>query len=70
MGGAEGSPGAHVRAMPCYKGRVGNLWGLIAFALLWLVLAGFFVALFRGLLRRSREVRARQGERGDPEHGL
>ena len=23
--------------MPCYKGRVGNLWGLIAFALLWLV---------------------------------
>lgn len=49
---------------------MGNLWGFVAFALLWLFLVGFFVALFRGLLRRTREVRARQGERGDAEHGL
>ncbi len=70
MRGGEGSPGAHARAMPCYKGRVGSLWGLIAFALLWLFLAGFFVALFRGLVRRARDVRAQRGERGDPEQGL
>jgi hypothetical protein len=56
--------------MPCYKGRVGSLWGLIAFALLWLFLAGFFAALFRGLVRRARDVRAQRGDRGDPEQGL
>ena len=49
---------------------MGTLYGVIAFALLWLFLAGFFVALLRGLLRRTRALRGRHGEGGDPEHGL
>lgn len=45
-----------------------DLYGVIAFALLWLFLAGFFVVLFGMLLEESR--RRRRGERDDWEHGL
>ncbi len=45
-----------------------NLYGAIAFALLWLFLASFFFTLYRALLRQSR--RRRKGEGADWEHGL
>ncbi len=45
-----------------------DLYGIIAFALLWLFLAGFFVVLFGMLLEESR--RRRRGQRDDWEHGL
>jgi hypothetical protein len=47
---------------------VGNLYGIIAFALLWLFLATFFFGLYRALLRQSR--RRRKGEGADWDHGL
>ena len=47
---------------------VGNLYGIVAFALLWLFLVSFFFTLFRALLRQSR--RRRRGEGADWEHGL
>lgn len=47
---------------------VSDLLGIIAFALLWLFLAGFFVVLF-GMLREESRRRSR-GERDDWEHGL
>jgi hypothetical protein len=47
---------------------VNDLLGIIAFALLWLFLAGFFVVLF-GMLR-AEAGRIRRGERIDWEHGL
>ena len=54
--------------MPCYNRRVGNLYGIIAFALLWLFLASFFVTLYRALLRQSR--RRREGKGADWQPGL
>jgi hypothetical protein len=54
--------------MPCYNRRVGNLYGIIAFALLWLFLASFFFTLYRALLRQSR--RRREGKGADWQHGL
>ena len=47
---------------------VGNLYALLAFGLLWLVLGAFFFVLIRALLVQSR--RRRNGERGVWEHGL
>jgi hypothetical protein len=47
---------------------VSDLYGLVAFALLWLCLGGFFFVLFRMLLDEAR--RRRRGERVDWEHGL
>jgi len=47
---------------------VGNLYGIVAFALLWVFLASFFFTLYRALLRQSR--RCRRGEGADWEHGL
>ena len=54
--------------MPCYKSAVGNLYGIVAFTLLWLFLASFFFMLYRSLLRESRA--RRKGEGADREHGL
>lgn len=45
-----------------------ELYGIFAFTLLWLFLAGFFVVLF-GMLREEAR-RRRRGERDDWEHGL
>ena len=45
-----------------------NLYAVIAFALLWLTLAGFFFVLIRTLVEQSR--RRRNGEPGVWDHGL
>lgn len=45
-----------------------RLYAVVAFALLWLVLAGFFVGLFRMLRDEGR--RRRRGEQERWEHGL
>lgn len=47
---------------------MGNVYAIVAFALLWLVLAGFFVVLIRALIVQSR--RRARGEPGVWEHGL
>jgi hypothetical protein len=47
---------------------VSNFYAVVAFALLWLVLAGFFVVLIRVLVIQTR--RRRRGEPGVWEHGL
>lgn len=47
---------------------MGNLYGIIAFALLWLFLLSFFFTLFRALIGQSR--RRKRGEGADWEHGL
>lgn len=47
---------------------MGNLYAIVAFALLWLVLAGFFVVLLRTLIGISR--RRARGEETRWEHGL
>jgi len=47
---------------------VGNLFALLAFGLLWLLLAAFFIVLIRALVIQSR--RRRRGEPGVWEHGL
>lgn len=47
---------------------MGNLYAIVAFALLWLVLAGFFVVLIRALIVQNR--RRSRGEPGVWEHGL
>ncbi|HEY8376708.1 MAG TPA: hypothetical protein VIK91_09480 [Nannocystis sp.] len=47
---------------------MGNLYAIIAFALLWLFLAGFFFVLIRALVVQSR--RRRRGEPDVWEHGL
>ncbi|PCC72295.1 hypothetical protein SAMN02745121_01497 [Nannocystis exedens] len=47
---------------------MGNIYALVAFGLLWLVLAAFFVLLIRTLV-----IQARRRREGDPrvwEHGL
>lgn len=47
---------------------MGNVYALVAFGLLWLVLAAFFVLLIRTLV-----IQARRRRSGDPrvwEHGL
>lgn len=47
---------------------MGNVYALLAFGLLWLLLGAFFFVLIRVLVVQSR--RRRQGERGVWEHGL
>lgn len=47
---------------------MGNLYGAIAFTLLWVLLASFFFTLYRALLRQAR--RRREGQGADWEHGL
>jgi len=47
---------------------MGNLFAIVAFALLWLFLVPFFVALLRALIGQRR--RERRGEGGHWEHGL
>jgi hypothetical protein len=47
---------------------VGNLYAIVAFGLLWLVFAGFFVVLIRALIVQSG--RRSRGEPGVWEHGL
>ena len=64
----EGSPGLCAAAMPWYKPLVGNLYAIVAFALLWLVLVPFFVGLLRRLAAQGR--RWSRGEGGHWEHGL
>ncbi len=49
-----------------YNSGVGNIFGIVAFAGLWLFLGVFFVYLFRWLLRRSRAL----GREVDRDHGL
>ena len=61
-GGARGRNGRAISA------AVGNLYGIIAFALLWLFLVTFFFTLFRALVVQAR--RRRKGEGVDWEHGL
>lgn len=47
---------------------MGNLYGILAFALLWLFLAGFFFTLFRTLWLQARA--RKRGESSTWEHGL
>lgn len=47
---------------------MGDFYAIVAFALLWLVLAGFFVVLIRALVTQSR--RRERGEPGVWDHGL
>jgi len=47
---------------------VGNLFAIVAFALLWLILVPFFFTLLRALGRQRR--RRSRGEGGHWEHGL
>lgn len=63
----EGSPGLRAAAMPWYKPRVGNLYAIVAFTLLWLFLLSFFVGLVRWLVGQRRRSRD-EGRRW--EHGL
>lgn len=47
---------------------MGNLYAIVAFSLLWLLLAGFFYVLIRLLIAQAR--RRREGAPGTWEHGL
>lgn len=58
----------HARGVVVDRRAVSELYGIFAFTLLWLFLAGFFVVLF-GMLREEAR-RRRRGERDDWEHGL
>jgi hypothetical protein len=48
---------------------MGNTYAIIAFALLWIFLGGFFFVVFRTLLSRGRTTKGRDGE-DRWEHGL
>jgi hypothetical protein len=68
-GGGGGERGVgHGAWRVWYKPPVGNIFAIVAFALLWLFLLPFFFTLLRALGRQQR--RRGRGEGGGWEHGL